>query len=441
MSAWEGYHKDVKRTLILVLLVAVGCAGALITYQASARERDYRTLLARGDAALRNQQTFAAVEAYSGAIALRPDSMLAHLRRGETYQRRGELESAARDLQAAATLDPTAIRALEDLGDVKYQQQLFLRAADAYRQCLRLDDRAPRVSYKLALAHYRSGNIEGALAALADALRVDNRVPEAYYLQGLCFREQQHDDLARQALDKAVALSPGSIPAREELADLSRLAGRHPEELEQLQVLAGLDRAHIERQVAIGLAHARWSADPRETATSRASHADLAVLTLRSALDQTPDQPLIYGALGRVWLQIARLRDDRVALHKAIQALERVASNGAAPSDVLTLYGRALLQLGRADAAERTLQHATQRYPVDPDAFLALATAAERQHHVDAARQALVDFGALATDDQIARGIESDPNNAALLGLARRTGVRASGPAPSGPADPAVRRR
>jgi Flp pilus assembly protein TadD len=88
----------------MVVLAIAGVAGA-VAYQAAARDRDYRALLARGDSALRGEQTFGAVEAFSGAIALRPDSMLAHLRRGETYQRRGDLEAAARDFRTAAALD------------------------------------------------------------------------------------------------------------------------------------------------------------------------------------------------------------------------------------------------------------------------------------------------------------------------------------------------
>ncbi len=47
------------------------------------------------------------------------------------------------------------------------------------------------------------------------------------------------------------------IPAREELADLYGRLGRRADELEQLQLLAGLDRDRVERQVAIGTAHAR----------------------------------------------------------------------------------------------------------------------------------------------------------------------------------------
>jgi tetratricopeptide (TPR) repeat protein len=156
--------------------------------------------------------------------------------------------------------------------------------------------------------------------------------------------------------------------------------GRRADQVEQLQLLAGLDRDRAERQVAVGLAQAR------------AGHGDLAVLTLGSALERTPDQPLIYGALGRVWLERAQAKNDRVDLSKALEALERVASSSGATSELLTLYGRALLLDGEADVAERTLQQATARYPVDAGAFPELAQAAETLGHIEIARQALIDY-------------------------------------------------
>ncbi len=107
--------------------------------------------------------------------------------------------------------------------------------------------------------------------------------------------------------------------------------------------------------MAVGLAHAR------------AGHWDLAVLTLGSALERSPNEPEIYRALGKVWLE--RPRDDRAFLSKAREALERVASSPAATSEMLTLYGRALLQEGDVEGAEHALQQATVRFPVEPQAF------------------------------------------------------------------------
>lgn len=462
-----------RRSVATLVLLALAAAAGALAYQAAARDRAYRALVARGDAALRDDQTFGAIEAYSGAIALRPDSMLAHLRRGEAYQRRGDrgdLDQAARDFRTAAALDPTATRPLEELGDVLSQLQRYSQAADTYARCLRLDDGAARVSYKLALARYRYGNLDEAISTLNHALRLSDTTGDAYYLLGMCLRDKRRGPEALRAFEQAVSRSPGLIAAREELADLYASSGRDADELEQLRVIALLDRDHLERQVAVGLAQAR------------AGHPDLGVLTLGSALERAPDQPLIYGALGQVWLDIARTRGDRVALSKALEALGRAATNPGASSEVLTLYGRALLEDGQVNLAERTLQQSTTRYPLDPTSLLWYSTAAERQNHFDAARDALVAYRGLIADDAelvshasriaalslrlndaptavewlrraadaappesrllasladaelrtgereaaratIARGLQNDPKNPAFLGLARRARI------------------
>jgi tetratricopeptide (TPR) repeat protein len=457
----------VKRSIFALAVLALALAGGVAAYQTVA-QRNYSAQLTRGDTALRDDQTFNAIEAYSGAIALRPESMLAYLRRGQTYLRRGDrgdLEAAARDFRTAAALDPTATRPLEALGDALFQSQLYARAAAAYERYARLDDRSARVSYKLALSRYRDRDVNGAIAALKDTLRLDDHQADAQYLLGLCLREQGHAADALKQLEKAVAMAPGLVPAREELADLYAALNRHTEELEQLQMIAGLDRDHVARQIAIGLAHAR------------AGHWDLAVLTLGGALERSPNEPEIYRALGKVWLE--RPRDDRTFLSKAREALERVASSPSATSDTLTLYGRALLQEGDVEGAEHALQQATRRFPVDPRAFMLYASTAEKQSHFESARQALIQYGGLTTNDAdfaqraariaslslrlndpatavhwltqasssspsdvrlttsladaqiragdreaaqatIARGLEKDPNNAALRILARR---------------------
>ena len=374
-----------KRAILgLSVLVLLGL-GAASVYQAATRQRDYRARLTLGDNALRDDQTFAAIEAYSGAIALRQDSMIAYLRRGQTYHRRGDrgdLERAASDFRIAATLDPTATRPLEALGDVLYLLQRYDRAAEAYERYRRLDDRSARVPYRLALALYRQRNIEGAVAAVRDALRLDDRMADGHYLLGICLREAHQPSEALRSFERALALEPGMIPAREELADLYRAMDRRSEEIEQLQLLAALDRDRVARQVAIGTAHAR------------AGHWDLAVLTLGSALERNPNEPEIYRALGQVWLE--RPRDDRAFLSKAREALGRAASNPSATSQALTLYGRALLQEGDAPEAEQALQEAATRFPIDPAALTLYASTAEKLNHLEAARQALEQYACLA---------------------------------------------
>ena len=338
-------------------------------------DRDYRELLARGDAALRDDQTYGAIEAYSGAIALRPDSMLAYLRRGETYQRRGELEAAARDFQAAAALDPTATRPLDELGDVRYLQQRFDRAAETTSGICGSTTAPPQVSYKLALARYRDGNLDAAWRrSMSPCASTIGRPTPITFGVSACAISVGVPRLRRRSNEPWRCPRARFRPGKSWRICTRRWAGGRRD---------GTTPGHrrpgsrpLEPQIAVGLAHARWSADPRAPAR-RAGHEELAVLTLGSALERTPDQPLVYRALGRVWLDSRRRATMRSRSTRRWKRSSRVI-HSAATSETLTLYGRALLQSGRIDVAERILQQATERYPIEPTAFLFYATAAEQ---------------------------------------------------------------
>ena len=65
-----------------------------------------------------------------------------------------------------------------------------------------------------------------------------------------------------------------------------------------------------------------------------------------------------------MWLEIAQARGDRVALSKALEALEGAVGSDDS-SEALTLFGRALLLTSDEETAERMLQDATQKTPVE----------------------------------------------------------------------------
>ncbi len=254
---------------------------------------------------------------------------------------------------------------------------------------MKLDNRAPRVLYKLAFARYNNRHAMEAIDALHAALAIDDHFAEAYYLLGLCERDAQHPEASRAALERSIALQPALLHAREQLADLDAATGRSEDRLAQLKALTALDPGPS-REVALGLEYARTG------------QPELAVLTLGRATERFPEYPYAYVALGRVWLEIAQARNDRVALSKALGALEGAAGRDDG-SEALTLFGRALLMTPDLETAERILQEATQKMPADRLAFYYLADAAERQGHWTISRRALLDYDALRGDETDAR--------------------------------------
>jgi tetratricopeptide (TPR) repeat protein len=378
----------VKRAIALTAFLALGSAiayGWIVTR----RERVYQDQIRRGEAALADNELVAAIEAFSGAIAWRDDSMVAYLRRGDAYRRRHELDAAIRDLRKAVELDPAATRPRELLGDVNVSLGRFPRAAEQYGAYVDLDDQSPRILYKLAYARYRAGQPLPCIDAVRRSLALEDRFAEGHYLLGLCLQDAQRTGEALAALARSVTLAPAMLEAREELADLFGRLGRYEARLEQLEFLRALDPGPS-REVAVGLAYARLG-DP-----------DSAVTTLGRTARRYPGHRDTYVALGRIWLDAAEQRDDRIALGKSLSAF-RNAARTEADSEVLTLLGRALLAASNVSEAESVLQRATEARPVDPLAFFYLADATERRGRTMAARQALLDYRALVGEDRDGR--------------------------------------
>jgi Flp pilus assembly protein TadD len=375
----------VKRLLALAALAVALAVGGVLLEQRLERDRQYRDLLASGEQHLSAADTATAIEAFSGALALRPGSMAAHQLRGEAYRADGRLDDAARDLMEAARLAPgsTAAPALA-LGDLYDSRHDWARAADWYGQAAtQLQDAT--LLYKLALARYRAGSPAAAIDPLQRIVARDDADGQAFYLLGLAYRDTGHVDRATVSLERAVKTAPSLLPAREELVDLYRAQGRAGDEMAQLQALAVLD-ARPARTVAIALAE------------TRAGQLDASVATLSEAAQADPTDPTVTVALSRVFLARAERTLDRPSAVEALTLLTSPPAASLTTSEHLALIGRAEFLGGDWLGAERTLTAAVRLAPIDIEAFGFLADAAERLGHDADARDALINLDALQGD-------------------------------------------
>jgi tetratricopeptide (TPR) repeat protein len=384
-----GDNLDVRGSLLAGVVVAVFGIGSALAYSAWANEREFDRLIAAGDQAVAAERPFQAIEAYSGAIARNPESVLAHIKRGSVYYEQNQLDDALRDLRRATELDPSAMRAIEMLGDVNVGLGRTERAVAHYESFIALDDRNARVLYKLGLARYRIGRIQDASEPLKQALAVDPSLGEAHYVLGLIQRDLDQLPAARKSLEEATRRSPGSqTAAREALAEVYALEGEHTRAITELEALAALDPSRAERTIALGLAQARAGRD------------DAAVMTLSRAVERFPDSPQVYAALGHVWLASALRRGDRVALNKALEALTQAANHADATSETFAELGRAWLLAGDPRAAERALRQSVAKLPVPAEAYLQLADVTARDGRIQDARDALLKYATLVGDDK-----------------------------------------
>ena len=245
------------------------------------------------------------------------------------------------------------------------------------------------MSYKLALARYRDRDVDAALAARRTRPSGSTiGMADAYYLLGICLREKRRTSDALPALEKAVALAPGLIPAREELADaVRRRSAAAATSSSSCRCWPG--------SIAItssGRWRSAWRTRAPATGISPCSRS-----ATRSSATRTNRRSTARSA--QVWLE--RPRDDRAFLSKAREALERAAASPSASSDVLTLV-RARAAAGGRESRRPSTRCSRRRAAIRSSrpAFLLYASAAEKQNHLDAARNALILYGSVVPEDR-----------------------------------------
>src|SRR3990172_12009709 len=138
----------------LLTITGIGAAAVHRLYG----DREYRRLLEVGEQALAAGDSYSAVEAFSGALAFRPGSMVASLRRGEAYRDQRRLDEAIRDWRQASRLAPEAPQPLIAIGDLLDAAGQFAEAADWYGQAAeRLKDQDPALLYRLGGGRVKGG--------------------------------------------------------------------------------------------------------------------------------------------------------------------------------------------------------------------------------------------------------------------------------------------
>ena len=180
-----------KRALGVIVVLALTAVGAALAYQAAAREQQYRVLVGRGDLALRDGETFGAIERSAAP------SPCVRNRCWRTPTRREVLAIAAIWMPRRATSEGGSARpsapALEALGDVLYGGTV---------------SRAPRL-YRAASAwttvRARAYSSRSTLTAMATSMPRSRRSPQTLRL---------NDQLPDATITRPVSASAQAVGSR-----------------------------------------------------------------------------------------------------------------------------------------------------------------------------------------------------------------------------------
>jgi tetratricopeptide (TPR) repeat protein len=164
-----------------------------------------------------------AVSCMRAALAVRPNSPLAHLEVGWALHHKGDWAGAETCFRKTIALDPRYALAHNDLGTALDGQGDRAGAEACFRRALELDANLASAHYNLGNALHAKHDLEGALACYRQAIRIDPRYARAHCNLGNVLRDKQDLDGAIACFRKAIQFDPNLAPAHNNLGIALRI--------------------------------------------------------------------------------------------------------------------------------------------------------------------------------------------------------------------------
>ncbi len=345
------------RNLVLPIVVLMATVGFFVAaFQLFSRDYQYVQLVKLGDQLMDEELPYQATRTYGSAIGLRPDKPLAYVKRAEALQKQGNLASALEDLSEASRRGADTLTMSLHQADIYYDRGNFDEAVAFYSEVLALDPNSPSVLYKLGLSHFRAGQEDAAIDVLTQAIETQGELAEAYYLRAAVFHALGHDGEAEADFLKTLTLRPEAGEARLALIELYMDTGKATRALR-------VAREEVDRQPQAASSYLLLADVHRMRGRN-----DQAIEAVGLALEQDPNLPGAYLRLGQLWLEEGISSDDRVALEKAVAALESVLQLENENGHASLALGQAYLAIGDEEKAFDELQRGAEATPIQAEA-------------------------------------------------------------------------
>uniref|UniRef100_A0A7C4GHB1 Tetratricopeptide repeat protein n=1 Tax=candidate division WOR-3 bacterium TaxID=2052148 RepID=A0A7C4GHB1_UNCW3 len=154
-----------------------------------------------------------AIENYSRALELEPESDAIHASIGVCHLRRGAPDAAVKALEQAVRIAPSSAAAWHSLGNARAMARQWPRAIDAYKRALRCQPDLVEAMYNMGLAFQSAGQPEQARAAFEAAIEIRPGYCPAHVALGNLHLETGRQDEAVRCYREAARLEPSDATA------------------------------------------------------------------------------------------------------------------------------------------------------------------------------------------------------------------------------------
>lgn len=167
----------------------------------------------RGDQAFNDEHYEDAINAYTAAISLNPDSAIAYSNRGSTYNRITQYEKAIEDCSKAIELDPNYSRAFNNRGFAYRHLKQYEKAIRDYNKAIDLNPNYAIAFSNRGHAYSSIGEYGKAIEDCSKAIELDPNYSSAFINRGSIYEHLEQYDKAIKDLNKAIDLDPNKAVA------------------------------------------------------------------------------------------------------------------------------------------------------------------------------------------------------------------------------------
>jgi Flp pilus assembly protein TadD len=316
-------------------------AESLLQKAATAKPNDYRAWFDLGYVYKATQRGAQAIDAYRKSVAAKPDVFESNLNLGILLAGQGNKVEAAKYLQAATQLKPTAhpeeglARAWQSLGHVE-EDSAPQQALAAYSEAAKLNPKSAQPHLSAGILLEKQNQLDAAAREFQLAVELDAKSPEA--LAGLAnvAMQQQKYPAAEAALRKLLAANPDNNDARVQLGRVLAAEGKSDEAAQQLQ--QGLKAESGDPHVALELGRLYVQAGKDSDAEQQ----------FRIAVQKLPQDAEAHYALGSLLMHEKKYPEAQEELLAAVKLKPDLADaygNLAVVASENKNYGLALKSL------------------------------------------------------------------------------------------------
>ena len=175
-----------------------------------------------------------ALVAFGEAVKLTPRDPEPHIGAGAILTHQNQLESAAREYQAAIEIDPASVNALSGLVNVYITEKKYPDAEAALRKLLAANPQNSQAHLQLARVLSAEGKNDQAAQELQSASQANPDDPKLALEMGTIYAKAGKDAEAEQQLRVAVAKDPQSADAHYALGAILMHERKNPEAQQEL---------------------------------------------------------------------------------------------------------------------------------------------------------------------------------------------------------------